>query len=95
MKTYLLVLSFFLLLSQAAYADEFIHMSNGMTCLRDKSGYTYGCSGGSSTGDSGFNETDTGRRYNRINDNQVIDTETGQPINVPRRDRNDGSDNDK
>ena len=87
MKTYLLVFS--LLLSSTAYADEFIQMSNGMTCWRDNSGYIYGCSGGTNTGDSGFNDVHTGTRYNYINKNQAIDTRTGQPINTPNRERDD------
>ena len=87
MKTYLLVFSF--LLSSIAYADEFIQMSNGMTCWRDNSGYIYGCSGGTNTGDSGFNDVRTGTRYNYINKNQAIDTRTGQPINTPNRERDD------
>ena len=87
MKTYLLVFS--LLLSSTAYADEFIQMSNGMTCWRDNSGYIYGCSGGTRTGDSGFNDVHTGTRYNYINENQAIDTRTGLPLNTPNRERDD------
>ena len=87
MKTYLLVFSF--LLSSIAYADEFIQMSNGMTCWRDNSGHIYGCSGGTNTGDSGFNDVRTGTRYNYINENQAIDTRTGLPLNTPNRERYD------
>lgn len=92
MKTYLLVLSIFLLLSQAAYADEFIQMSNGMTCWKNDAGHMYGCSGGVSTGDSGFNDVRTGKRYEYINENQAIDTRTGQPVNTPSRKRNNTND---
>ena len=52
-------------------------------------GYIYGCSGGTNTGDSGFNDVHTGTRYNYINKNQAIDTRTGQPINTPDRKRYD------
>ena len=87
MKTYLVVL-LLVVLSQTAYADELIQMSNGMTCWRNDDGHVYGCSGGVSTGDSGFNDVRTGKRYEYINENQAIDTQTGQPINTPRRERN-------
>ena len=94
MKTYLLVL-LLVFLSQTAYADELIQMSNGMTCWRNDVGHVYGCSGGVSTGDSGFNDVHTGKRYEYINDNQAIDTRTGQPINTPYRQRDTNNDNDK
>jgi hypothetical protein len=84
------------ILSQSAYADELVQMNNGMTCWRNDQGFMYGCSGGANTGDSGFNDVKTGDRYERINDNQAIDTRTGQPIDTPRReDNNDGSDNNE
>ena len=80
-------------MASAAHADEFITMSNGMTCWRNPSGFTYGCSGGVNTGDSGFNDTRTGDRYERIGPNQAIDTRSGQPMEVPpvnrSRHRND------
>ncbi len=72
------------LLAHMAYADELIQMSNGMTCWENSSGFRYGCSGGSSSGDSGFNDVKTGKRYERINDNQAIDPQTGQIINIPQ-----------
>lgn len=70
-------------LTQNSHADELVQMSNGMTCWRNNVGFMYGCSGGTQTGDSGFNEVRTGRRYENINENQAIDTRTGQPINIP------------
>jgi len=92
MKIFLVILTL-LILAQVASADEFIVMTNGMTCWRNSSGFVYGCSGGVSTGDSGFNDSRTGTRYEYINPNQAIDTRRGQPINVPRRQwRNDDSD---
>jgi len=75
--------------------DELIQMSNGMTCWRNDVGHVYGCSGGVSTGDSGFNDVRTGKRYEYINENQAIDTRTGQPINTRLRERDDNNDNDK
>ena len=85
MKIYLTALV--LILSQSANADELIQMSNGMTCWRNNVGHVYGCSGGVSTRDSGFNDVRTGKRYEYINPNQAIDTRTGQPINTPYRNR--------
>lgn len=87
MKTYLFLFS--ILLSATAYADEFIQMSNGMTCWRNNSGYIYGCSSGTHTGDSGFNDVRTGNRYEYITENQAIDTRTGLPLNTPNRERYD------
>jgi hypothetical protein len=69
--------------SAVSQADELITMSNGMTCWRDATGHTYGCSGGVNTGDSGFNDTRTGQRYERIDPNQSLDTRTGQAFPVP------------
>lgn len=93
MKKYLTGVSIatIVFLSQIACADELIQMSNGMTCWRNDAGHMYGCSGGSSTGDSGFNDVKTGKRYERINDDQAIDTQTGQPIYTPYRGRNGSS----
>lgn len=88
MKTCFLIL-LLVLFAQTATADELIVMSNGMTCWRNAHGVVYGCSGGVSTGDSGFNDVRTGKRYEYINKDQAIDTRTGQPINVPRRQRRD------
>ena len=70
-------------MASTTHADEFITLSNGMTCWRNPSGFTYGCSGGVNTGDSGFNDTRTGDRYERIGPNQAIDTRSGQPMEVP------------
>lgn len=79
--------------SSVTLADEPITMTNGMTCWRNHSGHTYGCSGGVNTGDSGFNDTRTGTRYERIGPNQAIDTRSGQPMDLPplnrSRNRND------
>lgn len=96
MKTYLLILLTVLFVASPvlALADELITMSNGMTCWRNNAGVIYGCSGGSRTGDSGFNDTRTGTRYEYINPNQAIDTRTGQPINTPNRQHNDDDDDD-
>lgn len=88
MKMFLL-LAALMVFSQVGYADELIQMSNGMTCWRNSVGHVYGCSGGASTGDSGFNYVRTGKRYNYINPNQAIDTQTGQPINTPYKNRGD------
>lgn len=91
MKTFLVIFTL-LILAQIASADELIVMTNGMTCWRNSSGFVYGCSGGVSTGDSGFNDARTGRRYEYINPNQAIDTRTGQPINTPNRQRRNNDD---
>ena len=81
MRKYAFVIA--LLCASAALADELVQMSNGMTCWRNQQGQMYGCSGGTNTGDSGFNDTRTGTRYNYTNPNQAIDTRTGQPIYTP------------
>lgn len=73
-----------LISSSTAYADEFVQMSNGMTCWRDDSGYTYGCSGGVQTGDTGYNDVRTGERYETMNDGrEAVDTRTGRVIYTP------------
>lgn len=69
--------------SSGVGADELVTMSNGMTVWKTDSGYLYGASGGVSIGDSGFNDTRTGERYERINPSQAIDTRTGQAIQLP------------
>lgn len=69
-------------------ADEAIQMSNGMTCWRNNTGFTYGCSGGSPTGDSGFNDAQTGDRYESIGGNQAVNTRTGQVISAPQINNN-------
>ena len=73
-------------------ADEFIQMSNGMTCWRNNTGFTYGCSGGSPTGDSGFNDVRTGERYESTGGNQAVNTRSGQFINIPQRNNNENFD---
>jgi len=86
MKMCLLVLTMaIILVSQLSYGDELIVMSNGMTCWRTRDGFVYGCSGGAPTGDTGFNDTRTGRRYERINEGQAVDTWTGRTIETPRQ----------
>jgi hypothetical protein len=70
-------------ISQIAFADELIQMSNGMTCWRNKTGFIYGCSGEFSTGDNGFNDVRTGTRYEMASPDNAINTRTGQTINVP------------
>jgi len=70
-------------------ADEFIQMSNGMTCWRNNNGHTYGCSGGTSTGDSGFNDVRTGERYEYTGGNQSVNTRSGQFMNTPQRNNNE------
>ncbi|MBL1263634.1 hypothetical protein [Candidatus Methylomicrobium oryzae] len=71
-----------------ANADESIGMTNGMHCWRNKAGVYYGCSGGVNTGESGFNDARTGKRYESIGGNNVIDTQTGQSFEVPSYDTN-------
>lgn len=75
---------FCVFLSQVASADEQIIMDNGMTCWRNDVGHVYGCSGGADTGGSGVNDVRTGKRYEYINSEQALDTQTGQVINAPR-----------
>lgn len=87
MKKY--VFTLLALFASSVYADEFVQMSNGMVCWRNQNGQLWGCSGGVNTGDSGFNDTRTGTRYNYINSNQAIDTRTGIPINTPYRNPSD------
>lgn len=84
MRKYLF--AFVLLGSSSVVADEFVTMTNGMTCWRNENGQLWGCSGGVNTGDSGFNDTRTGTRYENISPDQSIDTRTGQPFNTPRYD---------
>jgi hypothetical protein len=86
MKSYALAL--LVLGSSSVLADEFVTMTNGMTCWRNQNGELWGCSGGVNTGDSGFNDSRTGTRYENINPDQAIDTRTGQPINTPYRGQN-------
>lgn len=70
--------------AQVALADKTLQMNNGMTCFRNDVGVTYGCAGGVSTGDSGFNDVKTGEHYKSVGGNQAIDTRTGQVINTPQ-----------
>lgn len=84
MKTCFLIL-LLVLFAQIASADELIVMTNGMTCWRNGNGVIYGCSGGAPPGGSGSNDAQTGTRYEYINDCQMINTRTGQVINVPCR----------
>lgn len=84
MKQYLFAVV--LLSSTSVLADEFVTMSNGMTCWRNANGQLWGCSGGVNTGDSGFNDTRSGTRYEYINSQQAIDTRTGRPFGAPRYD---------
>jgi len=84
MKTYFLIL-LLVLFAQTATADELIVMTNGMTCWRNANGVIYGCSGGVSTGGSGFNDAQTGTRYEYIDKDHAVNTQTGQTIKVPRR----------
>lgn len=86
MKKYSVAL--IMLCASSAFADEFVQMSNGMTCWRNRNGQLWGCSGGVDTGDRGFNDIRRGTRYNYINPNQAIDTQTGQPIDTPYRNLN-------
>jgi hypothetical protein len=88
MKTCFLIL-LLVLLAQTANADELIVMTNGMTCWRNANGVVYGCSGGAPAGGSGFNDAQTGTRYEYINKDQAVDTRTGQVINVPHRQHRD------
>lgn len=87
MKKYTIALT--ILCASSAFADEFVQMTNGMTCWRNQNGQLWGCSGGANTGDHGFNDARSGTRYNYINSDQAIDTRTGQPINTPYRNQND------
>lgn len=75
-----------LLISSSALADEFVTMTNGMTCWRNEQGQLWGCSGGVDTGDTGFNDTRTGQRFEHINPRQAIDPRTGQPFWTPQYD---------
>jgi len=86
MKKYIFII--LMCYSLSVYADEFVQMTNGMTCWRNQNGKLWGCSGGVETGGNGFNDSKTGDRYNYINPNQAIDTRTGQPISTPYRKRN-------
>ena len=83
-----LIYTVIILATSTAVADEFIVMDNGMTCFRNKSGFTYGCNGGVDNGSGGFNDVKTGTRYNYINPNQALDTRSGMPMNTPYRNNN-------
>ena len=66
-------------LSFNAYADETIHMSNGMVCYKDsRTGEIYGCSGGG--GKNGF--TDDDGTYYDSSDGIAVDPNTGDVFNV-------------
>ncbi|MEY3882352.1 MAG: hypothetical protein RIQ94_3148 [Pseudomonadota bacterium] len=82
MKKILLALT--LMASFNAQADEFITYTDGSTAFRNPSGYTYGHTGGVPTGDTGFNDTKTGERYESIGNGQHINTRTGQPLYTPQ-----------
>jgi hypothetical protein len=84
-----IILITLIMLSNIVYADEFIQMNNGMTCWRNNVGVIYGCSGGVDTGDSGFNDTRTGTRYESVGGDNAVDTRTGQTFNVPKINRDD------
>lgn len=84
---YLVVAGLFLAFN--ANADEFIQMTNGMTCWRNDTGFIYGCSGGVDTGDRGFNDSRTGTRYESVGEDNAVDTRTGQTFNVPNSNRYD------
>ena len=84
-----IILMTLIMLSTIVYADEFIQMNNGMTCWRNNVGVIYGCSGGVNTGDSGFNDTRTGTRYESVGGDNAVDTRTGQTFNVPKINRDD------
>ncbi len=75
----------FMVWTTSAIADEFVQMTNGMTCWRNNStGYMYGCAGGVDTGAGGFNDM-TGNFYSNIAPNQAINPKTGQSIYTPYR----------
>ncbi len=84
MKTVILLFAF---LATSAWADEFIQYSNGATAWRNNQGFIYGYSGGVRTGDSGFNDTRTGERYEYTGPNNAINTRNGQSLSTPRFDR--------
>jgi hypothetical protein len=69
--------------SSSVDADEVVHMNNGMTCFRNPSGFTFGCSGGAPTGDAGFNDVITGERYESVGPGLNLNTRTGQTFSVP------------
>lgn len=72
------------LLPFTAHADEYVQMTNGMTCWRNANGELWGCSGGTRTQGSGFNDANTGDRYEYIN-RQAYDTRTGQVLDTNLR----------
>ena len=87
MKKYTIALT--IICASTACADDLVQMTNGITCWRNQNGQLWGCSGGTNTGDQGFNDARSGTRYNYINPDQAIDTRTGQPINMPYRNKDD------
>jgi len=87
-----LILALLISLSTGVSCDELIQFDNGATAFRTDTGYTYGYSGGNQKQDSGFNDTKTGDRYERMNRSQIIDTKTGEIIIAHEPDKQRGDD---
>ena len=63
-------------------ADQTINMDNGMVCFQTDSGHIYGCHGGVRM-DNGFNDVETGTRYEINGNDRTVDTRTGQSFDYP------------
>ena len=83
MRKFLLTV-FVVALAHTAHAAELVQFTDGSTAFRDNSGFTFGHNGGNPNSSSGYNDVKTGERYERINNDQTINTSTGQPMNDHR-----------
>lgn len=81
------------LISPVVLADDFVQFNNGSTGWRSSSGAVYGVNGGSGHG-SGFNDVDSGERYEALGSSQYVNTRSGQVIRAPGSDPFDDSDID-
>ena len=76
MKKLILVVG--MVLSFGVVADETVQMNDGSVYFKNSSGQLYGGHGGSDNGSNGFNDAQTGQRYEAIGGNRSIDTGSGQ-----------------
>lgn len=77
-----------LLHTSSLLADEYVVMSNGMTCWKNDNGHIWGCNGGTNT-DGHFVDTKTNEIYNPIGGNQAIGSRGGMPFNTSYKSQND------
>lgn len=70
-------------LGTIAQADDFRIYSNGMTCWQDRTGYTYGCSGGTVHQGETYMDIESGKLINQIDQNNALDLDTGRILMTP------------